>query len=73
MKRNRLRQRVAFKGGKRADIFSITVTGAAIKQQKILKHFSSAWEYWQQKLFSPRCDTQAELPAGSLGTADWCR
>lgn len=56
----------------KADIFSITVTAAAIKQQRVLKHFSSAQEYWQQKLFSPPCDTQAELPVGSPGTADWC-
>jgi len=56
----------------KADIFSITVTAAAIKQQRVLKHFSSAREYWQQKLFSPQCDTQAELPVESPGTADWC-
>lgn len=56
----------------KADIFSITVTAAAINRRQILKHSSSAREYWQQKLFSLRCDTRAELPVESRGTADWC-
>ncbi len=40
----------------KADIDSITVTVAAIKQQQILKHFSSVLHYWHQKLFSPPSD-----------------
>lgn len=38
--------------GKKADIESITVIAAAIKQLQILKHSSSALHYWHQKLFS---------------------